>query len=115
VTSAALIMVAVFSVFATMSVVDLKILGVGTAAAGLIDATVVRGVLLPTAFSLLGRRALTSVITCRGRRRRSRRGGEQRDCGLGIRQDAARPFFVPRSGAARPLELAGTAGRGGRR
>ena len=41
VTSAALIMVAVFSIFATMSLVDLKILGVGTAAAVLIDATVV--------------------------------------------------------------------------
>ncbi|MFY9773821.1 MAG: MMPL family transporter, partial [Trebonia sp.] len=54
VTSAALIMVAVFSIFATMSLVDLKILGVGTAAAVLIDATVVRGILLPAALALLG-------------------------------------------------------------
>jgi putative drug exporter of the RND superfamily len=57
VTSAALIMVAVFSIFATMSLVDLKILGVGTAAAVLIDAIAVRGILLPAALALLGQRA----------------------------------------------------------
>jgi RND superfamily putative drug exporter len=57
VTSAAFIMVAVFSVFATLSLIDLKILGVGMAAAVLIDATVVRGVLLPAALALLGERA----------------------------------------------------------
>ncbi|HEY7259874.1 MAG TPA: MMPL family transporter [Trebonia sp.] len=57
VTSAALIMVALFSMFATMSLVDLKILGVGTAAAVLIDATVVRGILVPAALALLGDRA----------------------------------------------------------
>jgi putative drug exporter of the RND superfamily len=59
VTSAALIMVAVFSIFVTMPLVDLKILGVGTAAAVLIDATVVRGILLPAALALLGDRAWT--------------------------------------------------------
>jgi putative drug exporter of the RND superfamily len=57
VTSAALIMVALFSIFVTMPLVDLKILGVGTAAAVLIDATIVRGVLVPAALSLLGDRA----------------------------------------------------------
>jgi RND superfamily putative drug exporter len=57
VTSAALIMVAVFSIFATLPLIDLKILGVGTAAAVLIDATVVRGVLVPAALALLGERA----------------------------------------------------------
>jgi RND superfamily putative drug exporter len=57
VTSAAVIMVAVYAVFATLSMVDFKILGVGTAAAVLIDATVVRGVLLPAALALLGDRA----------------------------------------------------------
>jgi RND superfamily putative drug exporter len=56
VTSAAFIMVTVFSVFATLSLIDLKILGVGMAAAVLIDATVVRGVLLPAALALLGER-----------------------------------------------------------
>ena len=57
ITSAALIMVAVFSVFATLSLIDLKILGIGMAAAVLIDATVVRGVLLPASLALLGDRA----------------------------------------------------------
>jgi putative drug exporter of the RND superfamily len=57
VTSAALIMVAVFSIFVTMPLVDLKTLGAGTAAAILIDATIVRGILLPAALSLLGDRA----------------------------------------------------------
>ena len=57
VTSAALIMVAVFSIFATLPLLDLKILGIGTAAAVLIDATVVRGILVPAALALLGDRA----------------------------------------------------------
>ncbi len=57
ITSAAAIMVAVFSVFATLSVIQLKSLGVGLAAAVLIDATVVRGILLPAALALLGERA----------------------------------------------------------
>jgi RND superfamily putative drug exporter len=57
VTSAALIMVAVFSIFTTLPLIDLKILGVGTAAAVLIDATLIRGILLPAALALLGNRA----------------------------------------------------------
>jgi putative drug exporter of the RND superfamily len=57
VTSAALIMVAVFSIFETFPQVELKILGVGMAAAVLIDATVVRGILLPASLALLGDRA----------------------------------------------------------
>src|SRR6202042_1357905 len=57
VTSAALIMVAVFSIFATLSMIDVKMLGVGLAAAVLIDATVVRGVVLPAVLALLGERA----------------------------------------------------------
>jgi RND superfamily putative drug exporter len=56
VTSAALIMVAVFSTFATLPLLDLKILGVGTASAVLIDATIVRGILVPAALALLGER-----------------------------------------------------------
>jgi RND superfamily putative drug exporter len=56
VTSAAVIMVAVFSVLATLPIVDTKTLGVGLAAAILIDATVVRGILLPAAMALLGER-----------------------------------------------------------
>jgi RND superfamily putative drug exporter len=57
VTSAAVIMVAVFSIFATLSFVDVKTLGVGLAVAVLIDATAVRGILVPAAIALLGERA----------------------------------------------------------
>jgi len=56
VTSAAVIMVAVFGVFATLSAVEFKQMGVGLAAAILIDATIVRAVLLPAAMTLLGER-----------------------------------------------------------
>ena len=56
VSSAALIMVAVFSIFIGMGQVELKMLGVGLTAAILLDATIVRGVLLPAAMTLLGDR-----------------------------------------------------------
>jgi uncharacterized membrane protein YdfJ with MMPL/SSD domain len=56
VTSAALVMVAVFSIFATLSMLMFKQFGVGLAAAILIDATIVRGVLLPATMKLLGER-----------------------------------------------------------
>ncbi|WP_123664997.1 MMPL family transporter [Actinocorallia herbida] len=56
VTSAALIMVAVFSVFATLSMQDFKQLGVGLAVAVLLDATLIRVILLPAALSLLNDR-----------------------------------------------------------
>jgi RND superfamily putative drug exporter len=49
-------MVAVFSIFATLTPLDFKQMGVGLAAAILIDATIVRAVLLPAAMSLLGER-----------------------------------------------------------
>jgi RND superfamily putative drug exporter len=55
ITSAALVMVAVFAVFATLSEIDFKQLGVALASAVLIDATVVRIVLLPSVMTLLGR------------------------------------------------------------
>ncbi|MGH3140423.1 MAG: MMPL family transporter [Gaiellales bacterium] len=54
VTSAALVMVGVFSIFMTLSLVDLKEFGLGLAAAVLIDATIIRGVLLPATMKLLG-------------------------------------------------------------
>ena len=56
VTSAAVIMVAVFAVFGTLSLMDFKQLSVGLAVAVLLDATVVRGVLLPSVMTLLGER-----------------------------------------------------------
>jgi uncharacterized membrane protein YdfJ with MMPL/SSD domain len=54
VTSAAIVMVAVFSLFALSSELQMKQMGVGLAAAVLIDATIVRGVLLPATMKLLG-------------------------------------------------------------
>ena len=54
VTSAAIVMVAVFAIFATLSWPFFKQFGVGLAAAILIDATIVRGVLLPASMKLLG-------------------------------------------------------------
>jgi RND superfamily putative drug exporter len=54
VTGAALVMVAVFSVFAILPLLDLKEMGIGLAVAVLIDATLVRGVLLPASMKLLG-------------------------------------------------------------
>jgi len=56
VTSAAAIMVAVFAVFATLSMTTFKQLGVGLAVAILLDATVVRAVLLPSILTVLGDR-----------------------------------------------------------
>src|SRR5262249_37033794 len=56
VTSAAIVMVAVFSIFATLSLLMFKQFGVGLAAAILIDATIVRGVRLPATMRLLGAR-----------------------------------------------------------
>jgi uncharacterized membrane protein YdfJ with MMPL/SSD domain len=54
VTSAALVMVAVFSMFALSSELQMKQMGIGLAAAVLIDATIIRGVLLPATMKLLG-------------------------------------------------------------
>ena len=54
VTSAAFVMVGVFLVFALMPIVDMKQMGIGLAAAVLIDATIIRGVLLPASMKLLG-------------------------------------------------------------
>ncbi|WP_168711450.1 MMPL family transporter [Streptomyces sp. RKND-216] len=54
VTTAAVIMVAVFAVFATLSTLEMKQLGVGLAVAILLDATLIRGVLLPATLALLG-------------------------------------------------------------
>jgi RND superfamily putative drug exporter len=54
VTSAAIVMVGVFSIFGTLSLIMLKQFGVGLAIAVLLDATIVRAVLLPAAMKLLG-------------------------------------------------------------
>jgi putative drug exporter of the RND superfamily len=54
VTSAAVVMIAVFAIFVTLRTLDIKQMGFGLAAAILIDSTVVRAVLLPSAMKLLG-------------------------------------------------------------
>jgi uncharacterized membrane protein YdfJ with MMPL/SSD domain len=54
VTSAAIVMVGVFSVFVTLAFLDFKELGLGLAVAVLIDATIIRGVLLPASMKVLG-------------------------------------------------------------
>jgi len=54
VTSAAIVMVGVFSIFGTLSVLFLKQFGIGLAIAVLIDATIVRAILLPASMKLLG-------------------------------------------------------------
>jgi uncharacterized membrane protein YdfJ with MMPL/SSD domain len=56
VTSAAVVMVAIFAVFATLRLLDMKQMGVGLAAAVLLDVTIVRGLALPAAITLLGER-----------------------------------------------------------
>src|SRR3954469_9375852 len=54
VTSAAAVMVGVFAVFTTLTFLDFKEMGLGLAVAVLIDATIIRGVLLPASMKLLG-------------------------------------------------------------
>jgi RND superfamily putative drug exporter len=54
VSAAAVVMVGVFALFATLSSLELKQAGVGLAVAVLIDATLIRGVLLPATMKLLG-------------------------------------------------------------
>jgi uncharacterized membrane protein YdfJ with MMPL/SSD domain len=54
VTSAAIVMVGVFAIFATLGLIDLKMMGVGLAVAVFLDATIVRAVLLPATMKLLG-------------------------------------------------------------
>ena len=62
VTSAAIVMVGVFSMFAMSSELQMQQMGVGLAAAVLIDATIIRGVLLPATMKLPG----TGTGTCPG-------------------------------------------------
>lgn len=57
ITSAAAVMVSVFAIFATLSMMEMKMMGVGLSAAILVDATVIRLVVLPAALVLLGDRA----------------------------------------------------------
>jgi uncharacterized membrane protein YdfJ with MMPL/SSD domain len=55
VTAAAVVMVAVFAIFVGLRLIEMKEAGFGLGVAVLIDATIIRGVLLPSAMKLLGR------------------------------------------------------------
>ena len=90
VTAAAIVMVAVFSIFATLSTIDMKQAGVGLAAAILIDATIVRAVLLPSAMKLLGDCELVPAELARV-------------AAAGLPRDRVRPADGPGSGSLRPL------------
>jgi RND superfamily putative drug exporter len=57
ITSAAAVMVSVFAIFITLSMLEMKMIGVGLAASILIDATLIRLVILPATLVLLGERA----------------------------------------------------------
>jgi uncharacterized membrane protein YdfJ with MMPL/SSD domain len=56
VTAAAVVMVGVFGIFATLSMIDFKMMGIGLATAAMIQATITLGVLLPVYMKLLGDR-----------------------------------------------------------
>jgi uncharacterized membrane protein YdfJ with MMPL/SSD domain len=56
ITSAALVMVGVFALFGTLDMVPLQQMGVGLAVAVALDATIIRGILLPATMKLLGDR-----------------------------------------------------------
>jgi RND superfamily putative drug exporter len=72
VTSAAVIMTAVFSVFVTLSAIEYKMLGLGMAVAVIIDATVVRGVLLPAGLALIRPRPTADAVAGEKSRGRAR-------------------------------------------
>ncbi len=65
VTSAAAVMVSVFAIFATLSLLEMKMMGVGLSVAILIDATVIRLVMLPAILVLLGDRVWKTERTPR--------------------------------------------------
>ncbi|MFD8940028.1 MMPL family transporter [Streptomyces sp. NPDC059578] len=105
VTSAAVIMTAVFSVFVTLSAVENKMMGVGMAVAVLVDATVVRGVLLPAAVAVFGERFWVLP---------GRLGGLDRwlDRWSGAGEGARPGSVAPTSAAGASPDSTGSAGRG---
>ncbi len=77
VTSAAVVMVGVFSIFGTLHLLEMKELGVGLAVAVLIDATIVRAVALPATVALLGDRGMP-LAKPRQRRRKGPKSWDDR-------------------------------------
>ncbi len=68
ITSAAAVMISVFAIFATLSMLEMKMMGVGLSVAILFDATLVRLVMLPSILVLLGERAWWPVVPRRASR-----------------------------------------------
>ncbi|MDA0170297.1 MMPL family transporter [Solirubrobacter taibaiensis] len=70
VTSAAVVMVAIFAIFPTLPLIEMKMMGVGLAIGVLVDATLVRGIALPAAVAQLGERGIKArgAIARPGRR-----------------------------------------------
>ena len=90
-----MVMVAVFSIFATLTIIDMKEMGIGLAVAVLIDATIVRAILLPAAMKLLGDRNwyLPSLAGLAAPRRSHRAGG---GAGAGVVSTPRRDRRAPR-------------------
>ena len=106
VTSAAVVMVAVFAIFATLSTLDMKQLGVGLAFAILIDATIIRGVLLPATHEAAGRPELVPAALAAVAARARPRGR------LGLRRGHRHPAVPPRRRRGRAAgALGGLAGQ----
>lgn len=103
VTSAAVVMVAVFAIFATLGLLEMKQLGVGLSVAILVDATIVRGVALPAAVALLGERAFRLPRPRQDRGDRQDRGG-RRDGGDRRRAPVAWDDAAPVAFAAGPTD-----------
>ncbi|MEV4419077.1 MMPL family transporter [Patulibacter sp. NPDC049589] len=92
ITSAAVVMVAVFAIFAALRLLEMKQMGVGLSAAVLIDATIVRAIALPAAVTLLGERGF------------GRRGGPDRPERVGSRRAPATWEHGRRSAAPATLD-----------
>ncbi|HEU5277681.1 MAG TPA: MMPL family transporter [Gaiellaceae bacterium] len=113
VTSAALVMVGVFSIFATLPILEMKEAGVGLAAAVLIDATIVRAVLLPATMKLLGdwNWYLPRWLNWLPKRAAPHRAGRRRDAGPASEAVPRRPppmaaRALPRLAGGRRLRVA---------
>ncbi|MEU4420246.1 MMPL family transporter [Actinoplanes sp. NPDC024001] len=100
VTAAALILAVSFAAYATGRVVFLQQLGIGMALAVLVDATVVRGVLMPALLRLAGHANWWSPAPLRRLHQR-----------IGLAETAARP---PRPGDLADRQVCGNAVRAGR-
>ena len=102
VTSAAAVMVAVFAIFPTLPLAEMKMIGVALSVGILIDATIVRGIALPAMVALLGERGVKAP-KAGSRSRHSRTAKGSRD---ERRQPASRPEL-----AGRPAEASFAWGR----